>query len=143
MKKALLVLAIISLIAGSVIARPVGSNTDEVEFDWAALFVIEGDMDDVEADDDWLLDNDKDGGYVYDTEAVLVFSWDEVDGDFNLQFRVNDANGDDFWSDEFYFDSTEDYMIQKWQFAVDYTGTYDVYVYVNGYEWYHGSFESQ
>jgi len=143
MKKALLVLAIVSLLVGPIYAHAVGSNSGEKEFNWAALFVIEGDSDDVEADVDWLLDNDKDGGYVYDTEAVLVFIWNEVDSDFYLQFRINDANGVDLWSDGFYFDSKDDYMFHIVEFAVDYIGTYDVYVYVNGYEWYHGSFESR
>lgn len=142
MKKTLLLIAIFALIVQVAYAKP--TSRDEIDFDWAALFVIEGHMDDVEADDDWLLEYDCDGGYVYDTEATLVFSWDEVSGgDFIIQFRVNDADSDDIWSDEFEFDRSDDYMVQKWMFDVDLTGTYDVYVYVNGYEWYHGTFESE
>ncbi|MBN1150632.1 hypothetical protein JXA84_05360 [candidate division WOR-3 bacterium] len=142
MKKILMLVILGATVFSYAWAKP--SSTNEMTFDWAALFVVEGGIDDVEADDDWLLENDKDGGYVYETLASLVFSWDEVSGgDWNIQFRVNDANGDDIWSDVFYFDSSDDYKIQKWEFDVDYTGTYDVYVYINGYEWYHGTFESK
>lgn len=142
MKKMTMLAILTAVLFSTAWAKPATSS--EVTFDWAALFVIESGIDDVEADDDWLLDNDRDGGYIYETLASLVFSWDEVSGgDWNIQFRVNDANGDDIWSDVFYFGSSDDFKIQKWEFDVDYTGTYDVYVYINGYEWYHGTFESK